>query len=71
MEILLLKALPDEDFDNELQQMLSFFSIGMHKFKLGPTENFDPFVDEKQVGIKDAITIISSLYASQNLLASI
>ena len=43
MEILLLKALPDEDFDNELQQMLSFFSIGMHKIKLGPTENFDPY----------------------------
>ena len=32
--ILLLKALPEEDFGHELQQMSSFFSNDLHKFKL-------------------------------------
>ena len=32
--ILLLKALRDEDFDHELQQISSFLSSGLHKFKL-------------------------------------
>ena len=32
--ILLLKALPDGDFDHELQQMSSFFISDLHKFKL-------------------------------------
>ena len=34
MAILLLKALRDEDFNHELQQMSSFFSSEQHKFKL-------------------------------------
>ena len=34
MAILLLKALRDEDFDHELQQMSSFFWSDLHKFSL-------------------------------------
>ena len=65
MAILLLKALRDEDFDHELQQMSSFFSSELHKFKLETQlKPFTHIVDEKQVVIKDAITIISSLNAS-------
>ena len=40
----------------------------MHKSKLEKT--LTHIVNEKQVGIKDAITIISSLNASQKLLIS-
>ena len=40
----------------------------MHKSKLEKT--LTHIVNEKQVGIKDAITIISSLNASQKLLVS-
>ena len=71
MEILLLKALRDEDFDHELQQMSSFFSSDPHKFKLETQlKTLTHIVDEKQVAIKDAITIISSLNASRKLLVS-
>ena len=71
MAILLLKALRDEDFDHELQQMSSFFSSDLHKVKLGTQwKTLTHIVDEKQVKIKDAITIISSLSASQMLLVS-
>ena len=34
MEKMLLKVLHEEDFDHELQQMSSFFSSNLHKFKL-------------------------------------
>ena len=69
MEILLLKALPDEDF--ELQQTSSFFSSDLHKFKLETQlKTLTHIIDEKQVAIKDVITIISSLNASQKLLVS-
>ena len=34
MEKLLLKALREEDFGHERQQMVSFFSSDLHKFKL-------------------------------------
>ena len=68
MEILLLKALRDEDFDHELQQMSSFFSTDLCKFKLKTQlKALTYIVDEKQVAIKDAITIISSLNVSQKL----
>ena len=71
MTILLLKALLDEDFDHELQQMYSFFSNDLHKFKLKTQlKTLTHIVHEKQVAIKDAITIISSLNASQKLLVS-
>ena len=71
MEILLLKALRDEDFDHKLQQMSSFFSNDLHKFKLETQiKIFTYIVDEKQVGIKDPIKIILSLNASQKLLVS-
>ena len=71
MEILLLKALCDEDFDHELQQMSSFFSSDLRKFKLKTQlKSLTHIVDEKQVAIKDAITITSSLNASQKLLVS-
>ena len=71
MAILLLKALRDKDFDHELQQMSSFFSSDLHKVKLGTQlKILIHIVDEKQVKIKDAITIISSLNASQKLLVS-
>ena len=71
MEILLLKALRDKDFDHELQQISSSFSSDLHEFKLGIQPKILTHIfDEKQVGIKDAITIISSLNASQKLLVS-
>ena len=71
MAILLLKALRDKDFDHELQQMSSFFSSDLHKFKLETQmKTLTHIVDEKQVGIKDVITIISSLNTSQKLLVS-
>ena len=70
MEILLLKALFHEDFDHELQQMFPFFNSDLHKFKLEiQLKTLTHIVDEKKVGIKDAITIISSLNASQKMLA--
>ena len=48
-----------------------FFSSGLHKFKLETQlKTLTNIVDEKQVEIKDAITIISSLNASQKLLVS-
>ena len=58
MEILLLKALREEDFDHKLQQMSLYFSSDLHKFIL-ETQLNTHIVDEKQVGIKDGITIIS------------
>ena len=68
MAILLLKALRDEDFDHELQQMSSIFSSDLHKFRLKTQlKTLTYIVDEKQVAIKDAITIISSLNVSQKL----
>ena len=71
MEMLLLKALLEEDFGYELQQMTSFFSSDLDKFKLATQlETLIHIVDEKQVGIKDAIKIISLLNASQKLLVS-
>ena len=71
MEIPLLKALREEDFGHELQQISSFFSGDLHKFKLGTQfKTLTHIVDEKQVGIKDAITILSSLNTSQKLLVA-
>ena len=71
MEILLLKALREEDFGHELQQMSLFFSSDLHKFKLGTQlKTLTHIVDEKRVGIEDVITIISSLNVSQKLLVS-
>ena len=43
MEKLLLKALREEGFGHEFQQMSSFFSSDLHKFKCRKTENFDPY----------------------------
>ena len=71
MEILLSKALREEDFGHELQQMSLFFSSDLHKFKLGTQlKTLIHIVDEKRVGIEDVITIISSLNVSQKLLVS-
>ena len=51
--------------------MSSFFSIDLHKVKLETQlETLTHIVDENQVGIKDATTIISSLNAFQKLLVS-
>ena len=50
---------------------LRFFSSDLHKVKLGTQlKTLTHIADEKQVKIKDAITIISSLNASQMLLVS-
>ena len=50
----------DNEQDHELQQMSSFFSSELHKFKLETQlKPLTHTVDEKQVAIKDAITIIS------------
>ena len=71
MEILLLKAFRDKDFDHELQQMSSLFSSDLHKFKLETQlKTLTHIIDEKQVGIKDTIIIVSSLNTSQKLLVS-
>ena len=68
MEILPLKALREEDFGHELQQMSSLFSSDLHKFKSETQlKILTHIVDEKQVAIKK---IISSLNASQKLLVS-
>ena len=51
--------------------MSSFFRSDLHKFKLETQlKSLTHIVDEKQIKIKDAITIISSLNASQKLLVS-
>ena len=61
----------DKNFDHELQQMSSFFSCDPHRFKLETQlKILTHIVDEKQIEIKDTITIISSLNASQKLLVS-
>ena len=68
-----LKTLREEDFGHELQQMSSLFSSGLHKFTLKTQLKTLTHIDKNkltQVGIKDVITIISSLNASQTLLAS-
>ena len=62
MEILLLEALREEKFGHELQQMSSYISSDLHKFKLEThLKTSTNIVDEKKVGIKNDITIISSL----------
>ena len=71
MEILLLKVLRKEDFGHELQQTSSFYRSDLYRFQLGAIlETLTHIVDEKWVGIKGAIAIISSLNASQKLLVS-
>ena len=68
MAIVLLKALRDKNFDHELQQISSFFSSDLNKFRLKTQlKTLTYLVDGKQVAIKDAITIISSLNISQKL----
>ena len=69
MEQLLLKELREEDFGHELQQMFLLFSGDLDKFKWQiQLKTLIRISDEKQVGIKDAIKIVWSLYASQKLL---
>ena len=71
MEIRLLKELREEDFGHKLQQLSSFFSSGLHKFKLETQlKTLAHIVDEKEDGTKDVIMIISLLNASQKLLVS-
>ena len=61
MEMLLLKALREGNSGHELQQMSSFFSSHLSKFKLETQlKTLTHIVDEKQVEIK----------ISQKLLAS-
>ena len=51
--------------------MSSFFSSDLHKVQLETQlKTLTHIVDEKQVGIKDTMTIISTLNASQKLLVS-
>ena len=71
MTILFLKALRDEDFDHEVQEMSPFFRGDLHKFKLKTQlKALTHILDEKQVAIKDAIAIILLLNASEKLLVS-
>ena len=66
--MLLLKALREGNFGHELQQMSSFFSSHLNKFKLETQlKTLTHIVDEKQVGIKDAIKISQKLLASEVL----
>ena len=60
MEILFLKALREEGFCHELQQMSSLFSSDLHKFRLGTQlKTLTHIVDEKEIKIKDTIIILS------------
>ena len=53
MTILLLKALRDEDFDHELQQMSSLFISDLHKFKLKTQrKTLIHIADKKQFAIR-------------------
>ena len=70
MENLLLKALSEEDFGLDLQQISLFSGSALDKFKLETQLTTLTHIDEKQVAIKDAIKIISSLNASQKMLVS-
>ena len=68
---MLLEALREEDFGRQFQQMSSFFIRVLDKFKLETQlKTLIYIVDEKQVGIKYATKIISSLNPSQKLLVS-
>ena len=67
MEILLLKALREEDFGHELQQYLRFLAMSQINLNQRPKKNI---VDEKQFGTKKATNIISPLNASRKLLVS-
>ena len=70
-EMLLLKALSEEDFGHELQQISLFFNSDLDKFKLETElKNVAHIVDETQDEIKDATKIIQSLNASQKLLVA-
>ena len=69
MKILLLKAFHVKDLGHELQQRLSFFSSDLEKFKLeAQLKTLTHIVDQKQVGIRDELKIISSINPSQKLL---
>ena len=58
MEILLLKALREGDFDLKLRQMSSFLYTGLLKSKLETKlKSLNHIFDEKQVEIKDTITM--------------
>ena len=60
MEILFLKALREEGFCHELQQMSLLFSSDLHKFRLGTQlKTLTHIVDEKEIKIKDTIIILS------------
>ena len=60
MENLLLKALLEEDFGLEFQQIFSFFGSDQDKFKLETQlTTLTHIIDEKEVEIKDAIKVIS------------
>ena len=68
MQILLLKALHDEDFDHELQQMPSFFSSDLHELKLeSQLKTLTHIIDEKQVGITSSLNISQKLDVSEVL----
>ena len=63
--------LREEEFGHELQKFFLFFSSDLDKQKLETQlKNLIHIVDEKQVGVKDATTIISSLNPSEKLLVS-
>ena len=71
MDCLLLKALHEEDFGLEHQQISSFFGSDLDKFKLETQlTTLTHIIDEKQVAIKDPKKIISSLNAFQRMLVS-
>ena len=43
MEMLLLKALHEEDFSHEIQQYLPFLAVTWINLNWNPTENFDTY----------------------------
>ena len=66
MEILLLKALGEEDFGHEFQQ------YDLDKFKLETKiKTLKNIFDEKQFGTKEATKITSPLNASRKLFVSL
>ena len=69
IKIMVLKALHEEDFGHELQQCLRFLAVTQINLET-QIKTLKNIIDEKQVGIKEAIKIISSLNASRKLLLS-
>ena len=69
IKIMVLKALHEQDCGHELQQCLRFLAVTQINLET-QIKTLKNIVDEKQIGIKEAIKIVSSLNGSRKLLVS-